>query len=341
MHVLRFLLVGSLLSWLAEGAQAQPSPNPPPGVPAPSPPPSAATPLPPPQPQRLPPPQAAPPVPQPPAAVVQPGVAPPAAQPAPWAPAPTPPPAPTPSPAIYPTTPQPAAAPVPAPGPPPTAAAGAPAPVYPPQPQAAYPPGAAPDPSDGVSSDDAVRCALGTFCFGPVLTGGVLNVFGIGLQARGEYWGFGFDYQFIDLSYRDVDGTLKLTTLEGRVYPFGGAAFLSAGIAWQSAVGERKVTGTVQGVPVTVNVEGSTVLPLLKLGFGFMGRDGFVMGIDLGFGFRLNDVSVTLTSDVPPEFQTLPQYIETEAQIRRAAEAWIEWLPFTLQFNVIRFGYLF
>jgi hypothetical protein len=187
---------------------------------------------------------------------------------------------------------------------------------------------------------------IGEFCIGPMLTGGVLNVFGIGVHARMKYWGLGFDYQFISLGYNQVDGDLGLVTLEGRIYPGGGAFYFSGGIAWQSISFETPVNVTVMGISQRVNVLGTTVLPLLKLGLGFMGRDGFVMGIDLGFGFRLNEVVVDLTTDVDDllveaGLDTLPQVVRARAEFRAAAEEWIEYLPFTLQFNVLRIGYLF
>lgn len=181
------------------------------------------------------------------------------------------------------------------------------------------------------------RCVAGDFCFGPVLTAGVLNVFGIGLQARMDYWGFAFDYQFISLGYRDVDGDLSLITIEGRVYPFGNAFFISAGFAWQNIALQTIVHATVEGVAIDVDAKGTVNLPLFKLGLGVGGRDGFVFGLDLGLGFRLSDADVKLKTDLPQ----FPEVIEAEAEFRRAANKWVEWLPFTIQLNLLRLSYLF
>jgi hypothetical protein len=223
----------------------------------------------------------------------------------------------------------------PANAPPPTAANGTvqPAPaVYPPQPGTAAATAAPEEPPR-----EKRRCAAGEFCFGPVLTGGALNVFGIGVQARMQYWGFAFDYQFISLGYKDVDGDLSLITIEGRVYPFGNAFFLSAGFAWQNIALHTIVHASVQGVPIDVDAKGSVNLPLFKLGLGFGGRDGFVFGIDLGFGFRLHDADVKLQTNLPQ----FPEVIKAEGEFRQAANKWVEWLPFTPQLNVLRLSYLF
>jgi hypothetical protein len=185
------------------------------------------------------------------------------------------------------------------------------------------------------------RCVAGDLCFGPVLTAGVLNVFGVGLQARSDYWGLAFDYQFFSLGYNDVDGDINLITIEGRVYPFGNAFFLSAGFAWQNVAAHTIVRVTVEGVDVDVDTKGKVNLPLFKLGFGVGGRDGFVFGIDLGIGIRLSDADVKLDTDLPPEIESIPQVIDAENQIRKAANQWVDWLPFTLQLNVLRLSYLF
>jgi len=181
------------------------------------------------------------------------------------------------------------------------------------------------------------RCAAGEFCFGPVLTAGVLNVFGVGVQARMQYWGIAFDYQFISLGYKSVDGDLSLITIEGRVYPFGNAFFISAGFAWQNIALQTIVHATIEGVTIDVDTKGKVNIPLFKLGLGVGGRDGFVFGLDLGVGFRLSDADVKLQTDLPQ----IPEVIAAEAEFRQAANKWVEWMPFTVQLNLLRLSYLF
>ena len=181
-------------------------------------------------------------------------------------------------------------------------------------------------------------CVFGDFCFGPVATAGIINVFGIGAHARMDYWGIGFDYQFIGLNYAEVHGDLNLLTFEGRVYPGGGAFYLAAGIAWQNIELDTELDVRVTtNAPITrVAALGSVNIPTLKLGLGVMGRNGFVLGIDLGIGIRLKSVDPKLETNLPQ----IPEVVEAEGEFRRAAKAWIEWLPFTVQLNVLRLGFL-
>lgn len=342
---IRLLAALAVLCWLCSGpvlraeAQAQPfpSPNPPPGAPAPNAPPAApaAVPV---QPYTPPPAVRAEVVPyQPPAPYQpQPAAPPPVMRAVPIA-APEPPPV---------TRAQPVAAPEPQP---PSEAQPVASPEAPP-PAATAPPPAAAAPTqqerdvesapEGKDKDkDAVSCLIGEFCIGPVLSAGGLNVFGIGAHARMDYWGIGFDYQFIGLTYSRVDGTLRLMTLEGRIYPGGGAFYFAGGVAWQHANLESEVTiPPMNGLPqITANAKGSVTIPMLKLGVGFMGRDHLVLGIDIGVLIRLESVDVQFETDLP----RIAQVLAAEAQFRKAAKAWIEWFPFTIQFNVLRLGFLF
>jgi hypothetical protein len=219
--------------------------------------------------------------------------------------------------------------------------AAAPTPQAPPPPTAQSPqPGPQPSAANAPQNDEPRPkrlCAAGEFCFGPVLTAGALNVFGIGFQARMQYWGFAFDYQFIGLGYRGVDGNLSLITIDGRVYPFGKAFFFSAGVAWQNIALNTIVHASYMGVPLDVDAKGKVNIPLLKFGLGVGGRAGLVFGIDLGVGFRLASADVKLVTDLPQ----IPEVIAAEARFRRAANKWVEWFPFTVQLNLLRLSYLF
>jgi hypothetical protein len=128
------------------------------------------------------------------------------------------------------------------------------------------------------------------------------------------------------------------------VFPFGNAVFLSTGFAWQNVALETTVSGTVEGVLVSVDARGSVNVPVFKIGLGVGGRDGFVFGLDLGIGFRLGSADVKLETNVDED--TLPEpikseFIKTKAQFRQAANEWVESLPFTVQLNILRLSYLF
>jgi hypothetical protein len=183
------------------------------------------------------------------------------------------------------------------------------------------------------------HCLLGGFCLGPVLTAGIFDAFGVGVHGRTDYWGVGFDYQFVRFTARGIPVRLSLLTVEGRLYPFGGAFFLAGGLAWQSGSFRGHVTfpGDSQTPPIETDISGSVNVPVFKLGAGFMGRDGFVMGIDISLGLQLGRTRVSFSSELP----RVQQVIDVENRIRNRADTWIRGLPFLLQVNVLRFGFLF
>jgi hypothetical protein len=180
-------------------------------------------------------------------------------------------------------------------------------------------------------------CLLRDICFGPILTFGVLDVLGAGIQVRSNYWGVGFDYQFISFTAQRIPITLSLLTFEGRVYPFAGAFFLAAGIAWQHAGLSGDVTYSDNNGDVTAQARGKINIPVLKLGIGFMGRSGLVLGIDLAFGIQLGGRTVEFSTSLP----RVQEVIAVEDKIRQRADDWVGALPFLLQLNLIRIGYLF
>lgn len=226
----------------------------------------------------------------------------------------------------------------------PPSAAVAPAPVVqenhvPPTPSTPEPTSSYETSPEPESPPEHGPCLLGSFCFGPVVTLGVLDVFGIGLHARSDYFGASVDYQFFNFTARGVPISLSLFTVEGRVYPFAGAFFLGAGLAWQHGTGTGHVTysGDSQVPPIDSELRGRVSVPVLKLGIGFQGRSGFIMGIDLGFGVQLGSNTVSFSSDLP----RVAEVIDAENKIRDRADTWIRGLPFLLQLNLLRIGYLF
>lgn len=280
-------------------------------------------------------------------AVPRPEPVPPAPPSSPRAPDPTPAPAPTavpaaPAPAAPDAPPAADAAPAPAPAlvPAPEAVPLAPA-VEPPPP--ALPPARTP-PSPRAHEPTSGSCLLGDFCLGPVLTLGAINPLGIGAQVRNKYLGAGIDYQFIpSLTISNTSARWSLFSVDARVFPFGGSFFLGLGFGYQSFSAAR-TESTEYG---DVNVKGELGIPMLKLGIGFIGSSGFVMGIDLGLGFPLGGTNVDfqVKSDAASEFQDEPTYQNTLADVRRsvndAADAAVKVLPFIPQLNLFRIGYLF
>jgi hypothetical protein len=240
----------------------------------------------------------------------------------------------------------------PAAAPMPVEAAPAPAPEAAPMPEQAPPPAPvvapvppppAPETGEESGDEDKVECAFGDLCVGPVLSLGLINPLGFGAHARyAENWGFGLDYQFVpSLNFGDASAGWSLFTVEGRWYPFGGAFFLGAGFGYQSFSAD----GSSSAAGMTASVEGSVGLPAFKLGLGFMGRSGFIMGIDLGFLLPLGSTDVefdvhTSGSGVGgPELDAMVE--STKGDIQDGADAAISLIPFIPQLNLLRIGYLF
>jgi hypothetical protein len=194
---------------------------------------------------------------------------------------------------------------------------------------------AAPPPAE---DEDKVECLFGDLCFGPVLSAGVFNVMGLGVHARyGELWGFGLDYQFFSMDFGDAGAGLSLLTIDGRFYPFSGAFFLSGGFAYQSV--SFDATATDSTTNADIKVEGSIGVPMFKLGLGFMGHDGFVMGIDLALGIPLGGTDVDFETTAPGA--DLTAVADAKQSINDAADTAVSLLPVLFQLNLLRIGYLF
>ena len=176
----------------------------------------------------------------------------------------------------------------------------------------------------------------GKLCFGPVLSGGIFNVIGIGVHARyEEYLGFGLDYQFSPIDTNGLDVSLSLLTLNGRFYPFAGSFFLTGGFAWQWASFDASLV-TPTG---NASVSGDISVPAIMLGLGFMGHDGFVLGIDLALGIPLGDSDADISAKGPGAGDAATQ--KKINAINDAANILVNLLPVTFQLNLLRIGYLF
>jgi hypothetical protein len=193
----------------------------------------------------------------------------------------------------------------------------------------------APPPAEDEAGEN--QCVLGKLCFGPVLTLGLFNPLGIGVHARyGDYFGFGIDYQFLpSITVSGAGAGIGLLTIDGRIYPFGGAFFLSGGLAFQSASFTAKAS-TSAGKE---DIDGTISIPAFKLGLGFMGHDGFVMGIDLAFGIPLGSSDVEF--DTHGLAKTDPEIAKAMKDIEDGADVVVKALPVLFQLNLLRIGYLF
>jgi hypothetical protein len=228
--------------------------------------------------------------------------------------------------------------PAPAPAPEPTPAlapAPAPAPTYAPAP-APMPATELPPAETGEEHEESPKCALKELCIGPMFSLGLVNVVGFGAAARyGDHVGFAIDYQFMpSLGFGDVSASWSLFTLEGRWHVGGSAFWLGGGFGLQSFSASSAIGEGVDAM----KVEGSVSIPALKLGLGVMGRDGFVMGIDLGFNIPLGGTDVDFNGADPDVY---PEAMAAQSSIEDTAEKGVKLIPVIPQFNVLRIGYLF
>jgi hypothetical protein len=193
-------------------------------------------------------------------------------------------------------------------------------------------------PETNGASDEG--CTLGQLCFGPMVTLGAIDLLGVGVHLRyGRYLGFGVDYQFLPtrIDIEQASATWSLLTVEGRAYPFANAFFLSAGFGYQSfAATVREMTG--EGL---VSMSGSLGVPALKLGIGFVGKSGFVLGADVGFNVLLGDADVQFDEPTGPAAMYQTAAISLRAEINDIANQAMDEIPVIPQINFIRMGYLF
>lgn len=191
---------------------------------------------------------------------------------------------------------------------------------------------------------DRRECAMGALCLGPVLNLGVINPIGFGLHARvGDYVGFGVDYQFLpEVGIASASTSASLLTVDARVYPFGGAFFLSGGFAYQVLTASASAAGTDPlGNAYDMSVEGTVSLPMLKFGTGFFGHDGLVLGIDVALEIPLAGANVDFATNAALSAEDQRAVDNAEQDIEQVARDVLEMMPVLVQVNLLRLGYVF
>jgi tetratricopeptide (TPR) repeat protein len=197
---------------------------------------------------------------------------------------------------------------------------------------------AEPDAEEG-EEESGSRCALSQLCFGPVLSlFGPPNLVGGGIHARiGRYLGVGVDYQVLPtLNLNPISVGASLLSANARVYPFGGAFFLSGGVGYQA------FRGQIRDGDITISAR--TSFPAVIASLGFMGRSGFVLGADLGLLFPLGTLRATVQDDNGALAQSgIPQedINAARADAESLANKALNKLPLLVQVNLLRVGYMF
>jgi hypothetical protein len=198
---------------------------------------------------------------------------------------------------------------------------------------------AAAEPADADTEEAGSSCALKQVCVGPVLSlFGPPNLVGGGVHARfGQYLGVGVDYQVLPtLNFNPISVGASLVSANARVYPFGGAFFLSGGVGYQS------FRGQIRDGDITISAR--TSFPALMASLGFMGRSGFILGADLGLMFPLGTLRAKVQDDNSALAESgIPQgdidAARTEAE--SMANKALNKLPLLVQVNLLRVGYMF
>jgi hypothetical protein len=202
-------------------------------------------------------------------------------------------------------------------------------------------PGPAPalhEPTDLPERSAEGGCALSQVCLGPVVALlGPPNLIGGGLHARiGRYLGIGVDYQALPtLNFNPISLGTSLVSGNVRVYPFGGAFFLSGGMGYQT------LKGQIRDGDISVGARAG--FPAAMASIGFMGHDGFVLGADLGFLFPLGGMHArvqdnsSLAQSAVPQADVDAARAKVESRVNQVLGA----VPLLLQVNLLRVGYLF
>jgi len=171
---------------------------------------------------------------------------------------------------------------------------------------------------DSSSKGDESNGLLGPFRIGFLIGTGLPEVANLGAQMKlTRFIGAGINVGLIPtvkISYYG-DATLKYQEYDayGRIYPFGGAFFLGAGVGYANIKGtltKRYDTSAVQsaypavpGIPAAVDVNSDanvrTLVLTPQIGFMKIFDVGFAIGVDIGAQIPIAPSNVDFTTAAP------------------------------------------
>ena len=180
-------------------------------------------------------------------------------------------------------------------------------------------------------------CALGETCIGPILSLGLPALIGGGVHLRyDDHIGVSVDVQYLPpFNLEDAEITATVARLRAHYHPFADLFFVSAGLSYLFLRMEATEPNlSITSLETTSSIIGRVEVPLLELGIGLAGRDGFFLGADVAAMIPIGSTEVELESDAE-------QFPLAQGYIQEAANAYVDSLPFVLQVNLLRIGYLF
>ena len=177
-------------------------------------------------------------------------------------------------------------------------------------------------------------CLLHPTCVGLVASLGAPNALGLGALARlDDYWAFSLDAHL--LPTMKISGTkvhAQLFVASAHVHPFASGWFLSVGLGLQRLLARAERPAAV--VDAKVNI------PVLALGLGYMGRSGWVAGIDLSLLVPLQPTRLRLLNQ-PKDQKEAALYQRLTQEANDAVDSLQHLLPVMFQLNLLRVGYVF
>jgi hypothetical protein len=168
-----------------------------------------------------------------------------------------------------------------------------------------------------------------------------LPLFGLGLRANfGDYLGASVDYQLMPtLTISRVSFGSGMFSATARVYPLKGKLFIGAGFGYLHYF--LRVRSD------EIDAEAKVGVPIAVINIGMTGRSGFVFGMDAALIIPMSKMRASVTATPGAQADEIPRS-ELQARLDERREEVTEdinkalgKIPFLIQLNLVRIGYIF
>ena len=160
----------------------------------------------------------------------------------------------------------------------------------------------------------------GPLTFGPSLTLlGLTRPFAVGLESKYlDIWGLAGFYGFLpEITVSNVKVKYSSWDARFRYYLFRGSFFVGAAVGGQNIKATKSTT--ISGVPVTANLTMDSMFVTPHVGWHWIWKSGFFMGIDLGVQLSVSRTT-SVSSDAAAPIQALQQYQDLSNDVTSNAE---------------------